>query len=240
MNYNTDNFLKGMAQLDISLTEHQIEQFMKYYEILTEWNSFMNLTTIKEFDEVMLKHFIDSLTIVKAYDMQGVKALVDIGTGAGFPGIPIKIVFPHIKVVLLDSLRKRLDFLDKVISELGLTEIETLHGRAEDFAKKSEYREQFDLVVSRAVANLSSLSEYCLPYVRVGGTFIPYKSGKVKEEILEAKKAVGILGGEIKDEIDFYLPGSEDSRSLIVIRKSRQTPKKYPRKAGLPTKEPLK
>lgn len=233
-------FETRLKELGITLSKEQLEQFDRYYKILVEWNKVMNLTGITEYDEVNEKHFVDSLSIVKAIDPMEYKTVIDIGTGAGFPGIPLKIVFPHMKVVLLDSLNKRIKFLDTVIEELGLKEIETIHGRAEDFAKKQEYREVFDLCVSRAVANLATLSEYCLPYVRKGGKFVPYKSGEIDEEVSGAKKAVTILGGEIEDVIKFSLPGTEIGRSFVKIDKVKQTAKKYPRKAGLPSKEPLK
>ena len=199
----------------------------------------MNLTGITEYEEVNEKHFVDSVSIVKALDIHSVKKVIDVGTGAGFPGIPLKIAFPHLEIVLLDSLNKRINFLNTVISELGLEGISTIHGRAEDFAKKPEYREQFDLCVSRAVANLSSLSEYCIPYVAKDGMFVPYKSGEIDDELQQAKKAVHILGGKLEEVVKFQLPGSEIGRSFVKIKKVQNTAKKYPRKAGLPTKEPL-
>ncbi len=230
---------KGCEYFHISLSEQQEEQFIKYYELLVEWNKVMNLTGITEYDEVMQKHFVDSLALVKGLDVSRIKSVIDIGTGAGFPGIPLKIAFPHLEIVLLDSLNKRIKFLDHVIEELGLENIRTIHGRAEDFAKDADYREQFDVSVSRAVANLSSLSEYCLPYVKVGGSFVSYKSGNVDEELEQAKKAIFLLGGQKKDVVRFALPDSDIERSLVMIEKSAKTPKKYPRKAGLPAKEPL-
>lgn len=232
-------FENKLNALSIMLTDIQKQQFDQFYELLVEWNKVMNLTGITEYDEVNEKHFIDSLSLVKAIDVNNVETVIDIGTGAGFPGIPLKIAFPHLKVVLLDSLNKRINFLNTVITELGLKEIKTIHGRAEDYAKQSEYREQFDLCVSRAVANLSTLSEYSLPYVRVGGLFIPYKSGEIDDEVRQAEKAIGILGGKLDEIIKFQLPGTEVNRSFVKINKAKNTGKKYPRKAGLPSKEPL-
>ena len=216
-------FENKLNELGIALTDKQKQQFDKFYELLVEWNKVMNLTGITEYEEVNEKHFVDSLSIVKA----------------GFPGIPLKIAFPHLKVVLLDSLNKRINFLNTVIAELGLTDIKTIHGRAEDYAKQTEYREKFDLCVSRAVANLSTLSEYCLPYVSVDGMFVPYKSGDIDEELENSKKAVKILGGKIENVVKFQLPGTEIGRSFVKVRKIANTNKKYPRKAGLPAKEPL-
>ena len=193
-----DKFAEELKKTGITLTERQREQFDRYYELLVERNKVMNLTGITDYDEVNLKHFTDSLTIVRLKDMSKISTLIDVGTGAGFPGIPIKIAFPHIEIVLLDSLNKRLKFLDDVIRELDLEEIRTLHGRAEDYAKKAEYMEKFDLCVSRAVANLSTLSEYCLPFVKKGGSFVSYKSGEADEEIKTSENAVNILGGKIE------------------------------------------
>lgn len=232
-------FEKKLNELGIVLSEVQKQQFDQFYELLVEWNKVMNLTGITEYEEVNEKHFVDSLSIVKAIDMETVHTVIDVGTGAGFPGIPLKIAFPHLKIVLLDSLNKRIKFLNEVIDQLGLTDISTIHGRAEDYAKQAEYREQFDLCVSRAVANLSTLSEYCIPYVQVGGMFIPYKSGEIDEEVVQAKKAVHLLGGKLENVVKFQLPESEISRSFVKIKKTNNTTKKYPRKSGLPAKEPL-
>lgn len=232
-------FESKLNELGITLTDKQKQQFDKFYELLVEWNKVMNLTGITEYEEVNEKHFVDSLSIVKAIDMESLQSIIDVGTGAGFPGIPLKIAFPHLKIVLLDSLNKRINFLNEVISELELTDIKTIHGRAEDYAKQTEYREKFDLCVSRAVANLSTLSEYCLPYVSVNGLFIPYKSGEIDEELENSKKAVKVLGGEIENVVKFQLPGTEIGRSFVKVRKITNTNKKYPRKAGLPAKEPL-
>ena len=227
-----DKFAEELKKLGITLTERQREQFDRYYELLIERNKVMNLTGITDYDEVNLKHFTDSLTVVRLKNMPEISTLIDVGTGAGFPGIPIKIIFPLIRIVLLDSLNKRLKFLSDVIRELDLNGIDTLHGRAEDYAKKKEYREQFDLCVSRAVANLSTLSEYCLPFVKRGGSFISYKSGESDEEVRQSEHAVDLLGGKIERIDKFVLPGTEIGRSLVQIDKVRNTPGKYPRKAG--------
>lgn len=237
---NKEELLRvSAASMGVELNDTQVQQFIKYYEILVEWNSFMNLTGITEYEEVVQKHFVDSLALCKAMDVHSVSSLIDIGTGAGFPGIPLKIAYPHLKVTLLDSLQKRIKFLNEVVMQLGLEEVETIHGRAEDFAKPSMRRESYDVCVSRAVANLASLSEYCLPYVNLGGYFVPYKSGKVEEELETSKKAVFLLGGKIEEEVKFDLPDSDISRSLIKIKKVSATPKKYPRKSGMATKEPI-
>ena len=216
--YDCTSLLEDLKEFHIELSENQVNQFMTYYELLVEWNSLMNaLPDIKE----------------KEY------TLIDVGTGAGFPGIPLKIVFPKLKVVLLDSLNKRVSFLNEVINKLELTEIEAVHGRAEDFAKRKEYRETFDLCVSRAVANLATLSEYCLPFVKIGGSFISYKSEKITEEYENAKEAIKVLGGKYDRQVDFNLPSSDIYRNLFVIQKVKNTPGKFPRKAGLPSKEPI-
>ena len=230
---------ESFAKLNISLTDKQYQQFIDYYELLVEWNKVMNLTGITEFDEVVMKHFVDSLSLVYAIPTDKPYKLLDMGTGAGFPGIPLKIAFPEMEMVLLDSLNKRIKFLNEVINQLGLENITAIHGRAEEFARKEEYREQFDLCVSRAVANLATLSEYCLPYVKKNGYFIPYKSGAIEEEMETSKKAVHVLGGKITEVKTFELPDSDISRSLVVIKKEKETPKKYPRSGGKPTKEPI-
>lgn len=191
--YDMSKFLENCEKMNLTLSTKQQKQFVRYYELLVEWNAFMNLTGITEFQEVLQKHFEDSLAVVKGTDLSDVKSVMDVGTGAGFPGLPLKIAFPHLKIVLLDSLGKRVKFLNHVIEELQLEDITAIHGRAEDFARKEEYREQFDLVVSRAVANLSSLSEYCIPYTKINGAFISYKSGKIEEELDQAKKPIFLL-----------------------------------------------
>ena len=237
--YDTSQFIQDLKELGVSLTDKQIEQFLIYYELLTEWNSFMNLTAITEYEDVLKKHFVDSVSLIQAVDVRKELTLIDVGTGAGFPGLALKIAYPELKVTLLDSLQKRIQFLDAVIEKLGLEGIETIHGRAEDFAKPQKLRESFDLCVSRAVANLSTLSEYCLPFVKVGGYFIPYKSEKIAQEKEEAKKALELLGGKFERQVEFMLPSSDIYRNLFVIKKVKETPKKFPRKAGLPAKEPI-
>ena len=237
--YDLTVFEKGLSDLNITLTDRQKAQFLSYYELLTEWNSFMNLTAITEFQEVVVKHFLDSLSLVKADVFRGSGCLIDVGTGAGFPGIPLKIAFPELEVTLLDSLNKRVRFLDEVTVSLELQGITALHGRAEDFGKKKEYRESFDFCVSRAVANLASLSEYCLPFVKVGGCFISYKSGKIEEEKRQAERAVSLLGGAFRETACFRLADTDMERALCIVEKVKPTPGKYPRKAGTPAKEPL-
>lgn len=229
--------LEGIA----TLSERQMEQFCQYYEMLVEWNQVMNLTAITEMTEVVTKHFVDSLSLKKAVSDLGDKPrkIMDVGTGAGFPGIPLKIAFPQLEITLLDSLNKRIRFLDAVIEKLELKCIKAVHGRAEDYGRDGKYREQYDLCVSRAVANLSTLSEYCLPFVKTGGYFIPYKSGKVEEELTAAGGAVKKLGSEVERTEVFLLPNG-DERTLVVIRKNKVLEKRYPRKAGLPGKDPLK
>ena len=208
------------AAFGIALSDHQLEQFEMYYKMLVEKNKVMNLTAITEKNEVIDKHFADSLALVKS-------------------GVELKIAFPELEIVLLDSLNKRIKFLNEIINTLGLQKITAIHGRAEDFAKQKEYRENFDYVVSRAVANLTVLSEYCIPYVKEGGYFLPYKSGDIKEEAKNSKKAVKILGGNIEDIISFEIPDTDMARTILKIHKTKATPKRFPRKAGLPSKEPI-
>lgn len=232
-------FLNDLNALGVVLSQEQTEQFMQYYEMLTEWNERMNLTAITEYADVMKKHFVDSLSIVKVKEFASVTSLIDVGTGAGFPGLALKIAFPDIHVILLDSLHKRILFLNAVIEKLGLAGVEAIHGRAEDSARSYKLRERFDLSVSRAVANLSTLSEYCLPFVKKGGIFVAYKSGEVRQEAEAAGRAFSLLGGDLMDNLEFTLPYSDIKRSFLVVRKVKTTPEKYPRRSGLPGKEPL-
>ena len=239
MNYNLEKFKNGLQQLHIELSEKQMEQFLQYYEMLVEKNKVMNLTAITEFDEVVEKHFLDSVSLTKQMDLHQPLKVLDLGTGAGFPGIPLKIVFPELEITLMDSLNKRVLFLQDVISSLQLQDIEAVHGRAEEAARNKKYREGFDLCVSRAVANISTLSEYCLPFVKIGGSFISYKSSTIEDELEDGKKGIAILGGKVKDVYKFTLPDSELQRSFVIIQKEKKTPKAYPRKAGTPSKDPL-
>lgn len=249
-------FRKGLQELGIMLSEQQLAQFEQYYDLLIEWNNVMNLTAITQYEEVITKHFLDSLSIVKLNDVSREtfgkksccekniidfqkKKLLDIGTGAGFPGIPLKIAFPELDIVLMDSLNKRINFLNEVIRALSLKDIRAVHGRAEELGRKEDYREKYDYCVSRAVARLASLSEYCIPFVKKGGYFIPYKSGKAAEEIEEAKYAVQQLGGSYEGQIFFELPESEAERTLLAIKKYKETPSKYPRAGGKPLNKPL-
>lgn len=241
MSYDLAKFKHGLEELRITLTDHQIEQFLQYYEMLVEKNKVMNLTGITEYEEVIQKHFLDSLSLIRVIPTlaeQNFK-IIDLGTGAGFPGLPLKIAHPQLNVVLLDSLNKRVKFLNQVIDDLGLTEIEAIHSRAEDGGRNKGLREHFDVSVSRAVANLATLVEYNLPFVKVGGYFVAYKSGDIDEELVNAKKAVSVLGGTIEEVKKFKLPGTDIDRSLVYIKKVKPTSGKFPRKAGLPSKEPI-
>lgn len=235
-----DSYLVNLCDMfHVKLSDGQVDQFNRYYELLVKKNKVMNLTAITDYHEVCLKHFADSISLSQYYDMSCVDSLIDVGTGAGFPGIPLKILFPHLNVTLLDSLNKRLLFLEDVIDELDLDNIKTVHSRAEEAGRMKNLREHYDLCVSRAVANLSTLSEYCLPLVKVGGNFISYKAGEVEDEINAAKHAIKKLGGKIKRVEEFSLPDSDISRSFVIIEKVYETSNFYPRKPGTPNKKPL-
>lgn len=234
ISYMSDKF----EQAGFAFSDLQKRQFYTFYNMLIDKNKVMNLTGITEFTEVVEKHFLDSIYLNHVTDLDQPVKIIDLGTGAGFPGIPLKIAFPEIAITLVDSLNKRIHFIEEVIEELGLTSIYAVHARAEELARNSEYREKFDLCVSRAVANLSTLEEYCLPFVHIGGKFISYKSGEIEEEVQESKKACFLLGGKLKEVYKFDL--EESKRSFVVVEKMKTTPKTYPRKAGTPSKMPLK
>ena len=234
------DYVEQITEGQVLLTDVQLAQFEQYYDRLIEKNKVMNLTAITEREDVILKHFIDSLALaryVKLWEKE--YKIIDVGTGAGFPGIPLKIEFPNLQVTLFDSLNKRIKFLQEMIDTLKLKEITAVHGRAEEGARDKNMREKYDFAVSRAVANMAVLSEYCIPFVKVGGYFIPYKTGTVEEEITQGKKAIQILGGKIEKIEKLMLPDSDISRSFVFIKKEKQTPKAYPRKAGTASKQPL-
>ena len=236
MKNKTDIFIRKLKQIDVTLDQKQMERFELYYEMLIEKNKVMNLTAITEPEEVIDKHFVDSLAINKIVDLKNVKSVIDIGTGAGFPGIPLKIAFPWLEITLLD---KRIKFLDEVVDALRLEQIKCIHGRSEDIARQEEHREKYDLCVSRAVANLSTLSELCIPFVKKGGEFISYKAANSQEEIEQAGNAIGKLGGRLAGVQELILPDTDMERIFVCIKKEKNTGKKYPRKAGTPGKEPL-
>ena len=226
------------TDLSVNFLVEQLEQFFDYMNLLIEWNEKMNLTAITDPEEIILKHFIDSITILNKIGNES--KVVDVGTGAGFPGIPLSIMNPTLKITLVDSLNKRLIFLQEVVNKLNLKNIEIVHARAEEFGQNKKYREGFDVATSRAVANLSTLSEYLIPLVKVNGKVISMKASDAKEEINEAEKAIEVLGGKIEKIEEFNLPQSDIGRTVIVIKKEKQTPAKYPRKPGTPSKEPIK
>lgn len=239
MEYNFDKFKKILQEWNITLSDEQEWQFSTFYEMLVEKNKVMNLTAITEFDEVIEKHFLDSVSLGAVLGLKKELKVLDMGTGAGFPGIPLKIIYPDLQITLADSLNKRVTFLNEVIEALKLNGIEAIHARAEELARNAAYREQYDLCVSRAVANLSTLSEYCLPFVALNGMFVPYKSGEIEEEVEAAKKAIFLLGGELKQVHQFSFGENDLHRSFVLIEKKKKTPKTYPRKAGTPAKQPL-
>ncbi len=230
---------RGAAILGIQLTAKQVDLYLKYLVLLGEWNKKINLTAIKAPEEVVVKHFLDSLSLIPYVQWKRKMQILDVGAGAGFPGVPIKVARPETEIVLLDSLKKRIEFLNKLICELELSGISAVHGRAEDFGRRPDFREAFDLVVSRAVARLSVLVELCLPFVQVGGLFAAYKSTKAAVEINEARVAVTELGGKLSQQVEINLPGTAEKRTIVIIKKEKPTPEKYPRKAGVPEKRPL-
>lgn len=240
MSGNLRGYLEqGAEHIGLNLTDKQIDSFNIYYNLLIESNKNINLTSIVTEKEVALKHFIDSLTCLKAMDFKKETALIDVGTGAGFPGLPIKIFRPDLKIVLLDSLEKRVNFLKSVIKELRLTGIEALHGRAEDAAREKNLRERFDFSLSRAVASIPVLAEYCLPFVTLNGFFISQKGPGVDDELKSSANALKILGGSMTNILKLNLPVINDERRIVVIQKTGSTPQQYPRRAGIPAKKPL-
>lgn len=226
--------------VDMDFNEKKYNKFMEYKTLIKEWNEKVNLTAITEDEQIIKKHFIDCIKIYKFDPIKSAKSIIDIGTGAGFPGIPMKIMVSETKFVLLDSLNKRVNFLKEVSNKLSLDNINFVHGRAEDFAQMKEHRESYDISVSRAVANLSVLAELCIPYVKVGGYFIAMKGPSLEEELNEAKKAISILGGSVQDIIEVEIEDSDLKHNLLVVKKIKSTPKQYPRKPGTSSKNPLK
>lgn len=237
---NVEQFQTELAKKEIQLSKYQLEQFAVYYERLIEWNQKMNLTAITEKGEVYLKHFYDSLTAAFYVDFSRKDIRIcDVGAGAGFPGLPLKIVYPHLKITVVDSLKKRIGFLQELVDDLQLEDVELYHDRAETFGQRREHREKYDIVTARAVANLPVLSEYCLPLVKPGGSFIALKGASGKEELEEAQKAIRLLGGQAQNIYSFTLPMENSERTIIAITKEKNTPKKYPRKPGIPARNPL-
>jgi 16S rRNA (guanine527-N7)-methyltransferase len=236
---NEKQFIEALAAKGIELSNEQITQFQKYFELLVEWNEKMNLTAITDLEGVYLKHFYDSISPSFYFDFTKVESVCDVGAGAGFPSIPIKICYPHLHVTIVDSLNKRITFLNHLSEELGLDHMEFVHARAEEFGQNIKYREQFDVVTARAVARLSVLSELCIPLAKQGGSFVALKAAAGAEELKDAKKAISTLGAALKEEFSFLLPVEESERSLFVFDKIKQTPKKYPRKPGVPNKTPI-
>lgn len=236
---NKEQFISLLEEKGISLSSQQLSQFDTYYKLLVEWNEKMNLTAITDEEEVYLKHFYDSITASFYVDLNQELSLCDVGAGAGFPSIPLKICFPNLKVTIVDSLNKRITFLQNLANELGLKNMNFVHDRAETFGKNVDYREKFDLVTARAVARLSVLSELCLPLVKEGGMFVPMKAAAASEELEKGKKALQILGGKLEKVHSFSLPLEESERNILIIKKIKSTPKKYPRKPGTPNKQPL-
>ena len=235
------NMLNEACQrMGLSFDESKYNKFIKYKDLVKEWNEKINLTAITDDEEIIKKHFIDSIKVYKCDYVKNAKSIIDIGTGGGFPGIPMRIVKEDSSIVLLDSLNKRINFLNEVIEQLNLPDIRTIHGRAEDFAQTPEYRQKFDLAVSRAVANLTVLLEFCLPYVKVGGCFVALKGPAIEEELKDAEVALKVLGGKVEEIIEVDIEGSDLKHNLLVVKKIKDTPKKYPRKAGMVTKNPIR
>ena len=237
--YDLSRFDEGCSELGLVLSEKQKEQLLLYYEMLVEKNKVMNLTAVTEFQDVLLLHYLDSFCLVNLLRPEEKESFLDLGTGAGFPGVPLKILFPACAFTLADSLNKRVNFLQEVIGACGLEDIQAVHGRAEDLARQAQYRQQYTYCLSRAVAPLNILAEYCLPFVKKGGAFISYKSNSIDEEIANAGKAISLCGGKLETVVHYDLPGTDIPRTLVCIRKEKDTPAVYPRKAGTPSKKPL-
>ncbi|ATP42313.1 16S rRNA (guanine(527)-N(7))-methyltransferase RsmG [Solibacillus sp. R5-41] len=237
---NEKQFIEALRSKGIELTQQQIAQFKTYFELLVEWNEKMNLTAITDLEGVYLKHFYDSISASFYFDFTKVTTVCDVGAGAGFPSIPIKICFPHLEITIVDSLNKRITFLNHLTEQLQLQNMNFVHARAEEFGQNSQYREQFDVVTARAVARLSVLSELCIPLAKVGGYFVALKAAAGAEEMKDAAKAISTLGAKAKEEFAFHLPVEESERSLYIFDKVKTTPKKYPRKPGVPNKSPIK
>ncbi|MGO5277951.1 16S rRNA (guanine(527)-N(7))-methyltransferase RsmG [Lactobacillus amylovorus] len=238
---NPEKFVLELSKHNFELTDKQKQQFKLYFKMLIEVNEHVNLTRITEEDEVYLKHFYDSITPLFTFGavFKDGATLCDVGAGAGFPSIPLKILKPGLKVTIVDSLQKRLNFLKDLISELGLTDVELVHGRAEDVGQNKLYRERFDIVTARAVARMSVLSEYCLPLVKKGGYFVALKGPKAEDELDDGKKALEVLGGKLIKDEELTLPASKEERTLVLVQKVKSTPKKYPRQAGTPRRKPI-
>ncbi|GED18272.1 16S rRNA (guanine(527)-N(7))-methyltransferase RsmG [Kurthia gibsonii] len=237
---NEEQFIQALKEQGIELSEKQIQQFRRYFEILVEWNEKMNLTAITDEPSVYLKHFYDSISASFHFDFTKVTTVCDVGAGAGFPSLPIKICYPHLHITIVDSLNKRIQFLNHLSDEIGLDHVEFVHARAEEFGQNSQYREKFELVTARAVARLSVLSELCLPLVKEGGQFLALKAASGDDELKDAKKAITVLGGKLVHHVAFELPIEESERTIYVFDKVKATPKKYPRKPGTPNKSPIK
>ncbi|WP_153733036.1 16S rRNA (guanine(527)-N(7))-methyltransferase RsmG [Sporosarcina obsidiansis] len=234
-----EQFYEALQQKGIELSDVQKQQFKRYFEVLVEWNEKMNLTAITDAPSVYLKHFYDSITSSFYVDLSSIQSICDVGAGAGFPSIPLKICYPHLQVTIVDSLNKRITFLNHLANELKLEKVAFVHARAEEFGRDPKYREQFDLVTARAVARLSVLSELCLPLAKQGGFFVSMKGAAASEELQDATRAVKLLGGVLQEEHEFLLPVENSERHIFIIKKEKQTPKKYPRKAGVPNKTPI-
>ena len=235
-----DIMKQAANDVDMELSEKQYDQFIKYMKLVQEWNQKINLTAITEDEEFIKKHFIDCIKAFKSNELKSASSLIDVGTGAGFPGIPIAIMRPDLSVTLLDSLNKRINFLNIVVNALGLTNVKTIHSRAEDGARIKELRENFDIATSRAVANMTVLAEFCIPYIKVGGHFVALKGPAIEEELANSKNALGVLGGKLKDVIEVEIEGTDVKHNIVIVDKVKECPSSYPRKAGIVTKKPLK